>query len=250
MTNRTVRMVKVGSPWLPGKTAPRWPAGKRLLAYHWNIPAVGAFFAVLLSLSLMVAMGSIWETALAQSATKPSFPWLGAAAEAQESLGHVHALVIPPNVPFLYLGTHNGLYRSADEGKSWRRVSFPGPQDAMAVVVHPKRPEEIYVGGHDLSVIKSVDGGSSWKPVGQGLGGTDVHGLALDAYGPTEKLYAYVQEVGLYRSTNGGTSWQRMDDGPPGGVSLLSAVNIPSGMGGILLFAGSSSGLYYSPDCF
>lgn len=242
--------MRVGSPWLPRETAPRGPVGKHLLARRGTMPALGTFFAVVLSLSLMVTMGSIWETALAQSTTKPLFPWPGAAAEAQESLGHVHALVVAPDANLLYLGTHNGLYRSADEGKSWRRVSFSGPQDAMAVVVHPKRPEELYVGGHDLSVIKSVDAGSSWKPAGHGLGGTDVHGLALDASGQIEKLYAYVQEVGLYRSTNAGTSWQRMDDGPPGGVSLLRAVNIPSGMGGILLFAGTSSGLYYSPDCF
>lgn len=239
----------VGSPRVRRRMPPCLRMRKRLLLNLQDLAGAGLMLVVAIGVSLLLANGGISTGALAQGRTTPLFPGLGAAQQ-EQGIGHVHALVIAPNTNFLYLGTHNGLYRSADEGKTWSRLPFPGSQDAMAIVVHPKRPDEIYLGGHDLSVIKSLDGGFSWKPVLNGLGGTDVHGLALDASGPTEKLYAYVQEVGLYRSLDGGGSWQRMDDGPPGGVSLITATTIPSGMGGILLFAGTSSGLYSSPDCF
>jgi hypothetical protein len=41
-----------------------------------------------------------------------------------------------------------------------------------------------------------------------------------------------------------------VDDGPEGEVKVLKSVDIPTGMGGIFLYAGTSMGLQRSPDCF
>ena len=47
------------------------------------------------------------------------------------------------------------------------------------------------------------------------------------------------------------TEWTRQDDGPSNpDVRALSAVNIPTGMGGIFLYAATSGGLFRGPDCF
>lgn len=42
----------------------------------------------------------------------------------------------------------------------------------------------------------------------------------------------------------------RVDDGPTGETKVLASVNIPTGMGGIFLYAGTGEGLQLSPDCF
>ena len=42
----------------------------------------------------------------------------------------------------------------------------------------------------------------------------------------------------------------RVDDGPAGETKVLASVNIPTGMGGIFLYAGTGDGLQRNPDCF
>jgi photosystem II stability/assembly factor-like uncharacterized protein len=109
----------------------------------------------------------------------------------------------------------------------------------------------LYVGTHEAGVMKSTDGGSTWKEVNTGLGGLDIHGLAVDPNAP-RKLHVAVREKGegIYRTTDGGVKWVRVDDGPGGEVKALVSVNIPTGMGGIFLYAGTAEGLQRNPDCF
>lgn len=166
---------------------------------------------------------------------------------------HVHALAIDAEGRYLFLGAHIGLFRSDDGGRSWKKVALSTKQshlDVMAVVPDPREPKTIYVGTHEAGVIKSTDGGATWKEVNSGLGGLDVHGLAI---APNDgKLHASVREKGegIYRTTNGGGKWIRVDDGPGGEVKVLTSVSIPTGMGGIFLYAGTAEGLQRSPDCF
>lgn len=168
--------------------------------------------------------------------------------------GHVHSLAMDPRGQSFLLGGHTGLFRSEDAGRSWKTVALPAKSshvDVMAVTANLKDPKTIYVATHEVGVLKSADSGVTWKPVNNGLGGMDVHGLAVDATTPT-KLYAAVREKGegIYRTTDGGAKWTRVDDGPEGEVKVLASVNIPTGMGGIFLYAGTSTGLRRSADCF
>jgi len=167
---------------------------------------------------------------------------------------HVHALAVDPEGRSILLGAHTGLFRTDDGGKTWGpvHVSTKHPHlDVMAVAFDPKDPRVIYVGTHEAGVLKSTDGGSSWTAATDGLGGSDVHGLAVDPNAPG-KLHAAVREKGegIYRTTDGGTKWARVDDGPTGEVKVFASVNTPTGMGGIWLYAGTSEGLQRSPDCF
>ena len=100
-------------------------------------------------------------------------------------------------------------------------------------------------------MLKTTDGGTTWTPVNGGLAGLDVHGLAVDP-AAASKLHAAVRDTGegVYRTTDGGAKWTRVDDGPGGEVKVLASVNIPTGMGGIWLYAGTAEGLQRSPDCF
>jgi photosystem II stability/assembly factor-like uncharacterized protein len=180
-------------------------------------------------------------------------PLTAPAGEARPSFEHVHALAFDSSGRTLWLGAHSGLYRSEDGGATWSKASLPGQHhapDVMAVVPGVD-PAVVYVGTHDSGVLKTTDGGRTWKAANAGLSGLDVHGLASDPSAP-EKLHALVREkgAGLYRTTDGGGRWVRVDDGPPGETKVLASVNIPTGMGGIYLYAGTAEGLRLSPDCF
>ena len=168
---------------------------------------------------------------------------------------HVHALTFDAGGRTLWLGAHTGLYRSEDDGRTWAKASWPvqnhGP-DVMAIAPHPAEAGVLFVGTHEAGVLKTVDGGKTWKAANRGLVGLDVHGLAVDPNAP-DKVHAAVREKGsgIYRTTTGAEGgWVRVDDGPAGETKALVSVNIPTGMGGIFLYAGTREGLLRNPDCF
>jgi photosystem II stability/assembly factor-like uncharacterized protein len=189
-----------------------------------------------------VAVLTAAATSAAQSsATPPNFE-------------HVHALAFDAAGRALWLGAHTGLFRSEDGGRTWTKASLPGDghdADVMAIAPHPTEAATIYVGTHEAGVLKTVDSGKTWSVAKTGIGGRDVHGLAIDPNTPA-KLHALVRETGagLYRTTDGGGKWVRVDDGPPSETKALASVNIPTGMGGIFLYAGTGEGLQRNPDCF
>jgi photosystem II stability/assembly factor-like uncharacterized protein len=167
---------------------------------------------------------------------------------------HVHSLAMDSGGQTLFLGTHAGLFRSDDRGRSWKKVSVGTKHahlDVMDIAPEPREPKRIYIATHEAGVLKSTDGGQTWKDASSGLGGADVHGLAVDPTMPF-KLHAAVRDKGegIYRTTDKGSKWVRVDDGPQGEIKVLRSVNIPTGMGGIFLYAGTSRGLQRSPDCF
>lgn len=180
---------------------------------------------------------------------------LGETAGAPNDIGHLHALLISPTDNTLWIGTHHGLYRSGDEGKTWQPVRLPadlGAMDFMSFAQDPRNPKVLYVGTHNKGVLKTSDDGSTWTHV-TGLGNADVHALAVDNFNATQpkRWYAWLVDKGLFRSLGDLDEWKRQDDGPPNpDVRVLHSVNIPTGMGGIWLYAGTADGLFRSPDCF
>jgi photosystem II stability/assembly factor-like uncharacterized protein len=167
---------------------------------------------------------------------------------------HVHALAMDSGGQTLFLGAHTGLFRSDDRGRTWNKVSISKKHahlDVMDIAPDPREPKAIYMATHEAAVLKSTDGGKTWKDASSGIGGPDVHGLAIDPNMPF-KLHAAVRDKGegIYRTTDQGGKWVRVDDGPQGEIKVLRSVNIPTGMGGIFLYAGTSTGLQRSPDCF
>lgn len=188
---------------------------------------------------------AVWLTApidvVAQQRKAPSFE-------------HVHALTMAADGRSLFLGAHTGLFRSEDGGRTWKKVALSEKHphlDVMTVTPNPKDFKTIYVGTHEAGIFKSTDGGSTWKQVNNGLGGMDANGLAVDPNNPS-KLHVAIRDKGdgIYRTSDGGAKWTRVDDGPEGEVKVLKSVNISTGMGGIFLYAGTSTGLQKSPDCF
>lgn len=213
-----------------------------------------------------ILMGMVWilSVSMVQGQEKPRL-LLSAAAQKNhqmkmndkknaEGFQHAHALAMEGAGKALFLGTHVGLFRSDDGGRTWKNVSLSAKHshvDVMAVTPDRKDPKTIYVATHEAGVLKSIDGGVTWKELNKGLGGLDVHALTIDPTAPA-KLHAAVRDKreGIYRTTDGGAKWVRVDDGPVGEVKILASVDLPTGMGGIFLYAGTSEGLQRSPDCF
>lgn len=202
---------------------------KNYLGYQVNIVLIGML---------------IWFVGLALSAS--------VAQAAPPPIEHLHALAFDPQTNTLFIGTHNGIYTSRDEGKSWKKVTLPekwGSLDIMTFALDPSNSKVLYVGTHSHGVLRSTDGGSTWEQVNSGLGGMDIHAITINPNKP-ETIHAWAVDKGLYRSKDGGAKWARADDGPPNpDVRALSSVNISTGMGGIFLFAGTADGLYFNPDC-
>ena len=185
------------------------------------------------------------------------FLWIVWFAGAGNVLGqetdHLQSLALDPQTGVLVMGTNHGLYESRDEGKSWEKRALRGDargNDFMKLAVDPTHPNLMYAAGHDLAVIKSEDGGVTWRREAKGLPTLDIRALALDPTKP-EKLHVWATGQGLYRSEDGARRWARIDNGPKNrDVLSLTSVPIPTGMGGIFLYAGTASGLFRSPDCF
>lgn len=135
-----------------------------------------------------------------------------------------------------YLGVDEaGLFDSDDRGESWRQVpglneheTRPGWQPGAgglclhAILIDPKNPQRIWVGMSAVGVMRSDDGGKSWKPKNTGIPhvledkqykdiGYCVHGLAAD---PDDANVIYRREhIGVFRSTDGGDHWERIEKG-------------------------------------
>lgn len=172
---------------------------------------------------------------------------------------HIHAVAYDHEGKLL-LGTHGGLFKSRDGGKTWEKVQTQGnvnADDWMSLVNDPANPKLLFAGGHDLGVIKSEDGGITWARADSGITGTDIHGLAINQRNPS-LLFAYSVGNGVFRSQDAGNSWKRMDDGPDNpGVRTFTYMAMQTSMDKSmgwdnwgLLLAGTADGIYQSFSCF
>ncbi len=162
------------------------------------------------------------------------------------SVGAIAVADSDPNVVYVGTGEHairgvmthhgDGVYRSTDAGKTWKKVGLDLTQHIARIVVHPKNPDVVYVAAQGAlyspspqrGVFKSTDGGATWKNVLFVDERTGASELSMDAMNP-RILYAAMWEhgrlpwkvvsggpgSGLYKSTDSGETWDKMKDGLP-----------------------------------
>lgn len=128
-----------------------------------------------------------------------------------------------------YAGT--GMYRSADNGKTWEWRGLPESHHIGRIVLHPTDPNVLWVAvlGHlyspndERGVYRSTDGGHTWNRtlfVDNNSGAID---LCLDPVAPNTVYAATWQRErrawnfdgagtgsGLWKSTDGGATWGRI----------------------------------------
>lgn len=165
---------------------------------------------------------------------------------------YIHSLAMDAEGQTMFLGTHFGLFRSQDGGRSWKRMLLPTKRphlDVVAIAPDVKYPLTVYIATHEAGVFKSTDGGTTWRQSNTELAGLDVHGLAVHPTSPL-RLYAAVRgkDRGIYLSRDEGGKWVRMDDGPSGEFNMLALAKIPKEKTGIYLYMGTDKGLYRSEE--
>jgi photosystem II stability/assembly factor-like uncharacterized protein len=180
--------------------------------------------------------GGVWKT------TDGGINWepLGDGTFKTGSVGAVAVSESDPNVVYVGMGEQtlrgnvshgDGMYKSTDAGKTWRRTGLEETRHISRVRVHPRNPDLVYVAaiGHAFGpheqrgVFRSKDGGRTWEKIlyrGPQAGGIDL------TFDPTNAgvLYASLWEVirrpwsmesggptsGLFKSTDGGDTWTEL----------------------------------------
>jgi photosystem II stability/assembly factor-like uncharacterized protein len=135
-----------------------------------------------------------------------------------------------------------GIFRSEDGGATWTKVLYKDDKTGgSAVVIDPKNPQVVYASlweetlgpwedrnsysGTDGGLFKSIDGGSTWTPLTNGLPSGLVQINVAIAASDTQRIYATLSTkseggygsgrgLGVYRSDDAGASWRKITDDP------------------------------------
>ncbi|MBN8673536.1 MAG: hypothetical protein J0L56_05355 [Chitinophagales bacterium] len=162
------------------------------------------------------------------------------------SVGAVSVAESDPNIIYVGMGEHavrgvmthhgDGVYKSTDAGKTWKKMGLDQSQHIARIVIHPKDPNIVFVAvqgalyskSSQRGIYKSTDGGVTWKNVLYVDEKTGCAELSMDMNNPTI-LYAAMWEhgrlpwkvisggpgSGLYKSTDAGEHWEKMQEGLP-----------------------------------
>ncbi len=107
----------------------------------------------------------------------------------------------------LYLATGDALTIVSRENGRWRAEVGLAGEPTQCVAVDPRQPEIVYCGTFGHGLMRSADGGHSWRPVGDGIAHGEVMAVAPS---PTEPgvVWAGTEPSALFRSEDGGRTWQ------------------------------------------
>jgi photosystem II stability/assembly factor-like uncharacterized protein len=183
--------------------------------------------------------------------------WQNVGLKESRAIGRIVVHASKPEVAYVAVSGHlwadggeRGLFKTTDGGKNWKLIlQAPEPHNVRTgcsdVALDPASPETVYAalyprqrtpwsftsgpgvtGGEDVGgIFKSINGGTSWKKLTDGLPGqTGRIGLAVSASNP-RVVMAVVQSYeggtssiddlrsksgGVFRSENGGEKWTRV----------------------------------------
>lgn len=189
------------------------------------------------------ATGGVWKTVNNGTTFEPIFDTYATA-----SIGDVAVCQSDPNIVWVGTGEANnrqssswgdGIYKSADAGKTFTNMGLRETQAIARIVIDPKDANVVYVAapGHlfgpnpERGVFKTTDGGKTWakiKFIDEDTGFTD---LAMDP-ADNKTLYAASYQrrrvpwgfngggpgSGIWKTTDAGKTWVRLEGPglPPG----------------------------------
>jgi photosystem II stability/assembly factor-like uncharacterized protein len=197
--------------------------------------------------------GGVWKS------TDGGINWESVSDGSVFGTGSVGAIAVSdsdPNVVYVGMGespirgnvSHgDGMYKSSDGGKTWKRIGLEDTRQIPRIRVHPRNPDLVYVAalGHvwgpndQRGVFRSKDGGKTWEKIlsrGDKAGAID---LILDPTNPNI-LYAGFWEVyrkpwtlesggpgsGIFKSTDGGDTWTELTRNPGMPRGMVGKVGI------------------------
>jgi photosystem II stability/assembly factor-like uncharacterized protein len=198
------------------------------------------------------------------------------------TIGDIAVSESDPNVIYVGTGEHavrgvmttfgDGVYKSTDQGKTWKNMGLETTRHISDVIIHPENPDIVWVAAQgalhgpseDRGVYKSIDGGVTWKKTLFVDQNTGVSSLTVDFSNPRimyaatwehRRLPWQVQSGGngcaVWKSTDGGETWGKAIEGLPalmGKIGLSVSRAEPSRVYAIVEAEKSKAGVYRSDD--
>jgi photosystem II stability/assembly factor-like uncharacterized protein len=221
------------------------------------------------------AGGGVWKSANGGATWSPVFE--------KEPVSAIGAVAIDPtnqNVVWAGTGEANprndvsygdGLYKSTDGAKTWKRVGLQGVWSISRIAIDPKDSRHVVVGAFgnpfkdstDRGVYVTFDGGAHWKKslyLGPSSGASDI---AMDPQHPNV-VYAGMWQFrrlpwtfssggpddGLFKSTDGGRSWKRLTGNglPSGYTGRIGLAIAPSNPNRVYALIEAKGGILWRSD--
>ena len=201
-----------------------------------------------------VGSGGVWKTTDAGTTFSPVFD-----GQPSYSIGEITVDPKRPEVVWVgtgenvsgrHVGWGDGVYRSADAGRTWKRMGLEksehigrilaDPRDSNVVLVAAEGP--LWSAGGERGVFRSADGGATWTPVLTIDEQTGVTDLEFDPSNPDVVYAAAYQRrrhvwgflgggpgSGIWKSTDNGKTWRKVTSGlPKGDVGKIGLAVTPA----------------------
>ena len=255
--------------WKPRNVGPSGMSGRIVtidaVVNNPNIIYVGA------------ASGGVWKTDNSGHSWIPVFD--------EQPIQNIGSLAIQqsnPNIIWVGTGEGNprnslnigeGVYKSLDAGKTWKRMGLEKTRNIHRIIIDPVNPNTVYLAAignpyaehPERGVYKTTDGGETWSRILYTNDSTGCAELVMDPSNPNKLIACMWQHrrtpwsfksggsgSGLYLTIDGGKNWKKLgkDDGLPDGntgrVGLSFATNEPSRV--YAMVEATKNGLYKSDD--
>jgi photosystem II stability/assembly factor-like uncharacterized protein len=154
-------------------------------------------------------------------------------------LDSVYVMSIVRNDTVLFVGTwYNGVFRSADSGRSWKNISVGLPDDiylkgSLAVV------GTAVMVGDNQGIAVTDDQGDRWVQINQGF----VHSQVRSILAADSVIYAATNGVGMSVSSDDASRWEMRDHGLD-----INVINAVIQNGNEVLIGTNGGGIYSSTD--
>src|SRR3954469_5830803 len=171
------------------------------------------------------------------------------------------------------VGFGDGVYKSTDAGKTWKRMGLENSEHIQNILIDPRNSNTVYVtaigplwrAGGDRGLYKTTDGGATWKNVLPGTENSGATDMVMDPKKPDTIYVAMLQrrrqvgqligggpDSGIFKSTDGGAKWTKLTKGLPtvemGRVGLGISSKNPNTIYALVTAQKGEGGFYRSDD--
>jgi photosystem II stability/assembly factor-like uncharacterized protein len=187
-----------------------------------------------------VGSGGVWKTENAGTTWSPIF-------DDQSTYSTGCITLDPSNPSTVWVGSGenvggrhvaygDGIYKSTDDGKTWKNMGLKNSEHISEIIVHPDNSDAVWVAvqgplwskGGERGLYKTTDGGANWKQVLGNNEWTGVTDIMVDPRNP-QIIYAATWDrhrtvaalmgggpgSGIHRSDDGGNTWRKLTNGLP-----------------------------------